>query len=438
MNVSLKRIRALVHCLGPALWLWSAGAHAQSESKPQPAPAVRPVKVLVTVVPAALRFGTTRFDVRVGTPVVLTLKNTCVMPHNLLIVAPGEADTVIAQAMAMGQEAFSKDFIPNTPEVLASARLAAPGVSTTVEFDAPQEPGEYPYVCTFPGHGTVMRGIMRVRGEGEPLEAAITEQFKGPTAVDALARSGVNSHPMGTRETPLVVRSFVPNPGLDPAVLSNHGHGLPALRYNPETGRDEPKGKPIDPVPGLPAGIAVSFGPEFAYVWDATECRLMYAWTGGFLDMTPYWGSGTGGGRKSFDHVPTLEGTLVFKAAGPLPIGGKPVAKPVFKGYRMLNGSPEFTYQVAGMVVHEQILPNKDGFLLHCRIDQPPEPVRLSFDASVRDQIRCDQGAWEANTLVIPADHGDYFILNVAFTPGATIKPAIPAPVAERPPSEEP
>jgi hypothetical protein len=37
-------------------------------------------------------------------------------------------------------------------------------------------------------------------------------------------------------------------------------------------------------VDGKVAGaIAVNHGPEFSYVWDSTECRLLYAWRGGFL-----------------------------------------------------------------------------------------------------------------------------------------------------------
>jgi len=37
-----------------------------------------------------------------------------------------------------------------------------PGESFTLEFSAPEEPGDYPYVCTFPGHWRGMNGTMRV------------------------------------------------------------------------------------------------------------------------------------------------------------------------------------------------------------------------------------------------------------------------------------
>jgi len=35
------------------------------------------------------------------------------------------------------------------------------GQQSTINFIAP-EPGDYPYLCTFPGHHILMRGMMRV------------------------------------------------------------------------------------------------------------------------------------------------------------------------------------------------------------------------------------------------------------------------------------
>ena len=41
--------------------------------------------------------------------------------------------------------------------------ILQPGSSETIYFTAPA-PGEYTYVCTFPGHSWVMRSKMIVRG----------------------------------------------------------------------------------------------------------------------------------------------------------------------------------------------------------------------------------------------------------------------------------
>ena len=47
--------------------------------------------------------------------------------------------------------------------MIASTRLLGPGESEVVIFKAPNETGEYEYVCTFPGHFAMMRGKMIVR-----------------------------------------------------------------------------------------------------------------------------------------------------------------------------------------------------------------------------------------------------------------------------------
>ena len=48
-------------------------------------------------------------------------------------------------------------------DVIASTKLLGPGESDTVSFTAPADPGDYEYVCTFPGHFAMMRGTMTVK-----------------------------------------------------------------------------------------------------------------------------------------------------------------------------------------------------------------------------------------------------------------------------------
>ncbi len=407
-------------------------------AKPKPSKPPKPQKIEIAVVPGALRYATTRFDVTAGAPVILTLKNSCIMPHNLVLGMPGKADALFQAAMALGDRGMAQSFVPETPDMVAAIRIVNPGQSEALELVAPEAPGEYPYLCTYPGHGTIMRGIMRVKATGEKLEAPIIEKINAPEIVNALRESGVSPKPMGTRERPFVMRSFVPNPNLGDAVLTHYDRGLPAKAYSVSTGEDV-EGKDVAAIPGLPTGIAVSFGPEFAYVWDSTECRLLYAWTGGFLDMTPYWGGGTGGGRRSSDYVPWLEGTLIYKAAGAPPIetSGKPV-KPKFRGYRVLSGNPEFSYELGDLKIHEHITPTDPGtFMIHYRVENAREPVRLVFDPAIRPQISCDQGGWKDNTLEIPVDHSDHFMLLVRFQPGETFK-VDPAKLKNGKVSEEP
>ena len=44
-----------------------------------------------------------------------------------------------------------------------NTKVLGPGESETVDFTAPTTPGEYPYICTFPGHFATMRGKLIVK-----------------------------------------------------------------------------------------------------------------------------------------------------------------------------------------------------------------------------------------------------------------------------------
>ena len=40
--------------------------------------------------------------------------------------------------------------------------LTLPETSDTIFFNAPATPGDYDFVCTFPGHSQLMKGVLRV------------------------------------------------------------------------------------------------------------------------------------------------------------------------------------------------------------------------------------------------------------------------------------
>lgn len=94
----------------------------------------------------------------------LTLENKSAVPqpHNLLILKPGSKDKVIALANAMltDPNAMAKDYIPESPDIIAHTKLIQPGQTGTVEVEL--EAGEYPYLCTFPGHSILMNGVLTV------------------------------------------------------------------------------------------------------------------------------------------------------------------------------------------------------------------------------------------------------------------------------------
>lgn len=118
--------------------------------------------VTISTVPEKMLFDTEEIIVKAGQPVKLTLKNPDFMPHNLVIVMPGTANDVAQLAVDMGGKGFEKQFIPTTSKVLHATRLINNNEEQTLEFTAPSKPGEYQFLCTFPGHGQLMRGIIKV------------------------------------------------------------------------------------------------------------------------------------------------------------------------------------------------------------------------------------------------------------------------------------
>ena len=59
--------------------------------------------------------------------------------------------------------AKSGQYIPKTDAVLFHTKMVPPIAGETLRFMAPKTPGDYPYICTFPGHWTIMKGVMVVK-----------------------------------------------------------------------------------------------------------------------------------------------------------------------------------------------------------------------------------------------------------------------------------
>ncbi|KAA0989137.1 plastocyanin/azurin family copper-binding protein [Dyadobacter aurulentus] len=109
-----------------------------------------------------LKFDKELLEVTAGSKVKLTFNNNDDMLHNLVITQPGKGDEVGQKAMDMGLTGTNAGYIPETPDVLFHTCLIQPEASQSVYFTAPK-PGDYPFICSFPGHSFVMKGILRVR-----------------------------------------------------------------------------------------------------------------------------------------------------------------------------------------------------------------------------------------------------------------------------------
>lgn len=122
-------------------------------------------RITINCVRERMLFDKTEFSVKAGQPVSLTLNNPDATPHNLALCQPGSVEEIglAGNEMAKDPDGIKKDFIPVTDKILHHTKLLNPNTSETLRFTAPTQPGDYPYLCTFPGHWVIMRGVMKVR-----------------------------------------------------------------------------------------------------------------------------------------------------------------------------------------------------------------------------------------------------------------------------------
>jgi len=89
-----------------------------------------------------MQFDVKEFSVKAGAKVELTFKNIGKLPklamgHNLVILKEGVSP-------------------------LKFGKLLGPGESEKLTFTAPKQEGLYQFLCSFPGHYAIMRGVMVV------------------------------------------------------------------------------------------------------------------------------------------------------------------------------------------------------------------------------------------------------------------------------------
>ena len=114
---------------------------------------------------AGLQYAQKLIEVKADEPLAWKLRNTDVMPHNLVLVKPGGAQIVGTASFKMMTDpaAGKKHYVPALPEVINFIPVINPTKEHTLYLLAPKTPGDYPYICTFPGHWMAMRGILRVK-----------------------------------------------------------------------------------------------------------------------------------------------------------------------------------------------------------------------------------------------------------------------------------
>jgi azurin len=133
--------------------------------------AIEPTAFTIKTMTAQMKYDTAELLVQPGQPVKILFENGDDLPHNLVFCQPG-TDTA---AMAMKQmekpdEALKRNWLPDDPRIWLHSKMLNPHEKEELTFTAPEKPGSYPYVCTFPGHALTMRGEMKVAPMGVGLK----------------------------------------------------------------------------------------------------------------------------------------------------------------------------------------------------------------------------------------------------------------------------
>ena len=143
-----------------------ADLEAFSKEPPQPEdPAFADAPEIRLGVLPGMKFDRDRIEAKAGSKLKLVLVNNdpAQLMHNLILGKPGSREKLVADSLALGAKGLKESFNPKTPEVLVASPVLLPGKSYVMRLTVPSRPGEYPYVCTYPGHGQLMHGIMVVK-----------------------------------------------------------------------------------------------------------------------------------------------------------------------------------------------------------------------------------------------------------------------------------
>ena len=219
-------------------------------------------------------------------------------------------------------------------------------------------------------------------------------------------------NPMGSEGRPLILRTFVPTLGLPQMdVFPNHSKGASSTKYSPSSGKETTK--QYEPIDGIPAAIAVNLGKPLSYIWDTTECRLLYAWTDGFLNMKNYWGERDSGRRKGFGYVPRLYGFVFYKALGkhPLSINGKSISdigSPKYSGYSLGSDLlPVYEFEAGSSKVSIKIQPGPATQTL--RLDFSSKNKEVLEFSSPSTQVEVKNKTAGKLSIVIRPNAGERF-----------------------------
>ena len=113
-----------------------------------------------------MKFSVATIDAKVGEELQVVLSNVGSLPkeamgHNWVLLKPGTDVTAFATAAATARDT---DFVPPAMKDKVAAWIKVLGpkqkADTTFKLEAA---GDYAFICSFPGHFMLMKGVIKVK-----------------------------------------------------------------------------------------------------------------------------------------------------------------------------------------------------------------------------------------------------------------------------------
>lgn len=137
---------------------------APAKAAEQPKAGARTIEITAN---DQMKFSVTAIEAKVGEELKVVLTNAGQLPkeamgHNWVLLKPGTDVAAFAAAAAAAGPA--KEYIPDAQkdQVVAHTALLGPRKSDEITFKVTAA-GDYPFICSFPGHFVAMKGTLTVK-----------------------------------------------------------------------------------------------------------------------------------------------------------------------------------------------------------------------------------------------------------------------------------